>query len=77
MLILEYMAGGELYESVGQRTSFTEAQVKYPIYYAREYMRILVDTIRYCHEMNVAHRDIKVKISTNPALKFTDEQQHT
>ena len=34
MLILEYMAGGELYESVGQRTSFTEAQVKYQIYYA-------------------------------------------
>jgi len=28
ILILEYMAGGELYESVGQRTSFTEAQVK-------------------------------------------------
>ena len=34
MLILEYMAGGELYESVGQRTSFTEAQVKYLIYNA-------------------------------------------
>jgi len=25
-------------------------------------MRILVDTIRYCHDMNVVHRDIKVLI---------------
>lgn len=23
-------------------------------------MRIIVDAIRYCHEMNVVHRDIKV-----------------
>lgn len=29
VLILEYMGGGELYDAVGQRTSFTESQVKY------------------------------------------------
>ena len=29
VLILEYMSGGELYDAVGQRTSFTESQVKY------------------------------------------------
>jgi serine/threonine protein kinase len=23
-------------------------------------MRVIVDAIRYCHEMNVVHRDIKV-----------------
>lgn len=23
-------------------------------------MKIIVDAIRYCHEMNVVHRDIKV-----------------
>lgn len=26
----------------------------------RDYMRIVLDAIRYCHEMNVVHRDIKV-----------------
>ena len=30
ILILEYMQGGELYEAVGQRSCFTEAQIKYP-----------------------------------------------
>ena len=35
-------------------------------------MRILVDTIRYCHEMNVVHRDIKVTIVViGPALELT------
>jgi len=31
----------------------------------REYMRIIVDAIRYCHEMNVVHRDIKVHYVLN------------
>lgn len=54
------MEGGELYAQVGQRTKFTEGQVRYFLPYAREYMKIIVDAIRYCHEMNIVHRDIKV-----------------
>lgn len=38
-------------------------------------MRILVDTIRYCHEMQVVHRDIKVELDLIfLAIKFTVEQ---
>ncbi len=29
ILVLEYMEGGELYAQVGQKTKFTEAQVRY------------------------------------------------
>ncbi len=58
--MLEYMEGGELYAQVGQRTKFTEGQVRYFLPYPREYMKIIVDAIRYCHEMNIVHRDIKV-----------------
>ena len=29
----------------------------------RDYMRIVLDAIRYCHEMDVVHRDIKVTSS--------------
>jgi serine/threonine protein kinase len=28
ILILEYMAGGELYDSIGQKVKFTETEVK-------------------------------------------------
>lgn len=56
ILILEYMQGGELYDSVGQKKVFTEGQV-------RENLKILVDCIRYCHQMNVVHRDIKVPLA--------------
>jgi serine/threonine protein kinase len=62
ILILEYMEGGELYEAVGQRATFCESEVKYLRNHARNYMRILIDAIRYCHEMNVVHRDIKVEL---------------
>ena len=62
------MEGGELYEAVGQRATFCESEVKYPLSYSRNYMRILIDAIRYCHEMKVAHRDIKVPL-VYPARK--------
>lgn len=54
------MAGGELYKQVGQRQKFTEAQVRYLMFKTREYMKIIIDAVRYCHEMNIVHRDIKV-----------------
>ncbi len=53
ILVLEYMKGGELYPHIGLQKYFTEAQV-------REYMRTLIDAVRYCHDLNIVHRDIKV-----------------
>ena len=41
-LVLEYMAGGELYPNISQKTKFTESQV-------REYMKSIIDAVRYCH----------------------------
>lgn len=38
---------------VGNKTKFSESQV-------REYMKSIVDAVRYCHELGIVHRDIKV-----------------
>ena len=42
ILILDYMAGGELYEQLSQKKVLTEGQV-------RQFVRVLIDAIRYCH----------------------------
>ena len=42
ILILDYMAGGELYDQVSQRERLTEGEV-------RNYVRSLIDAVRYCH----------------------------
>ncbi len=79
ILVLEYMEGGELYTQVGQRERLTERQVRYDLLECRDYMRVIVDAVRYCHEMNIVHRDIKVSLfdillgicCVNKAIKFT------
>ena len=53
-LILEYSNGGELYEDlksyVGQR---------YPESIASNYIKQVVEALKYMHSKNVIHRDIK------------------
>ena len=51
-LVIELMEGGELFELFYEQKRFSEDQ-------AREIIKILIDSIRYCHQLGVIHRDIK------------------
>jgi len=51
-LVMELCSGGELFEKLCERGTFTEADG------ARIIHKIL-SAIRYLHELNIAHRDLK------------------
>lgn len=50
---MEYMEGGELYDRIAESHGFSETQVA-------GIMKKLADAVRYCHSMDIVHRDIKV-----------------
>ncbi|KAF0703965.1 hypothetical protein AaE_015175 [Aphanomyces astaci] len=52
-LVTEYIAGGELFDRIVEKTFYSENE-------ARELVRILLGAIKYCHDHNVVHRDLKV-----------------
>lgn len=54
-IVMEYMEGGELYERVAETTAFSELDVC-------SIMKKLADAVRYCHSMQIVHRDIKVDV---------------
>lgn len=51
-LVMEYMAGGELFDRIVQKTFYSEKE-------ARDVVYILLSTIHYCHTRNIVHRDLK------------------
>ncbi|RHY10500.1 hypothetical protein DYB36_004975, partial [Aphanomyces astaci] len=51
----EYIAGGELFDRIVEKTFYSENE-------ARELVRILLGAIKYCHDHNVVHRDLKQSI---------------
>lgn len=51
-IILEYCAGGELFEYVANSGRFSEEV-------ARTYFHQLIDALEYLHNNNIAHRDLK------------------
>ena len=51
-LVMELMTGGELFDSIIRKETYTEKE-------ASETIRPIIDAIRYCHSMNIIHRDIK------------------
>jgi len=53
-LIMELMSGGDLFDRIGQRKSYTEND-------ARDLCRKMLESVRYCHENSVAHCDMKPK----------------
>ncbi|EWM20832.1 myosin light chain kinase [Nannochloropsis gaditana] len=51
-LVTEYMAGGELFDRITQKSTYTEKE-------ARDLFKVLVSAIEYMHSMDVVHRDLK------------------
>jgi calcium/calmodulin-dependent protein kinase I len=60
---MELMSGGDLFDRIGQRKTYTESD-------ARNLCRKLLESVRYCHENSVAHCDVKPK---NLLLKDDDD----
>eukprot|EP00344_Euplotes_crassus_P008779 CAMPEP_0196995390 /NCGR_PEP_ID=MMETSP1380-20130617/1517_1 /TAXON_ID=5936 /ORGANISM="Euplotes crassus, Strain CT5" /LENGTH=173 /DNA_ID=CAMNT_0042411047 /DNA_START=12 /DNA_END=533 /DNA_ORIENTATION=- len=51
-IVLELMTGGELFDRIVEKESYSEME-------AADTIRPIVDAIRYCHENNIIHRDLK------------------
>jgi serine/threonine protein kinase len=51
-IVLELACGGELFNSIVERGSFTEPE-------ARAVFRQILEGLAYLHERGIAHRDIK------------------
>ncbi|CAM9980661.1 unnamed protein product [Hapterophycus canaliculatus] len=50
--VLEHMAGGELFDRIVQKNFYNEEE-------ARDLCRVLIDSVKYCHELGIVHRDLK------------------
>jgi calcium/calmodulin-dependent protein kinase I len=53
-IVLDLLSGGELFHYVVERRTFTEKDVA-------DIIRPIIDAIRYCHDLDVAHRDLKLE----------------
>ena len=51
-LVMEYCPGGELFEKIAEKSTFSEREASIIMY-------DIMLAIRHCHELNIAHRDIK------------------
>lgn len=70
-LILEYLEGGELFERLLEKTLYCEEE-------ARDLVGNILNGMKYCHERNIAHRDMKPEnlilssLRNNCEVKITD-----
>lgn len=53
VVIMEYMAGGELLQRLFDKKRFTENE-------ARIFFKQMVSAVSYCHSKNIIHRDLKL-----------------
>jgi calcium/calmodulin-dependent protein kinase I len=53
-LVTEKMMGGELFDRIVQKSYYNEKE-------ARDTCAILFEAMQYCHQKQVAHRDLKVR----------------
>jgi serine/threonine protein kinase len=69
-IVLQYAAGGELFDRVRTAGHFTEDEARY-------FFQQLISGVHYCHQKNVTHRDLKLENtllddSPAPLLKIAD-----
>ncbi|XP_028772902.1 serine/threonine-protein kinase SAPK3 [Neltuma alba] len=69
-IIMEYAAGGELFERICSAGRFSEDE-------ARFFFQQLISGVSYCHSMEICHRDLKLENtlldgSPNPRVKICD-----
>lgn len=67
-LVMEFCPGGTVYQYISSGNHLRETQ-------AATIFRQIVDAIAFCHEKNVAHRDLKLQnilITTFPNIKVSD-----
>ncbi|CAG5957188.1 unnamed protein product [Menidia menidia] len=72
VLILELVSGGELFDFIAEKENLLESE-------AIEFMKQILEGLRFMHGSNVAHFDLKPenimlsdKVSSNPNIKLID-----
>ncbi|KAF3444454.1 hypothetical protein FNV43_RR14146 [Rhamnella rubrinervis] len=69
-IVMEYAAGGELFERICSAGRFSEDEARY-------FFQQLISGVSYCHSMQICHRDLKLENtlldgSPAPRLKVCD-----
>ncbi|KAK6945635.1 Protein kinase domain [Dillenia turbinata] len=69
-IVMEYAAGGELFERICNAGRFSEDEARY-------FFQQLISGVNYCHTMQICHRDLKLENtlldgSPAPRLKICD-----
>ncbi|CAJ1940697.1 unnamed protein product [Sphenostylis stenocarpa] len=67
-MVLEYVNGGELFETIASKGKRTEGE-------GRKLFQQLIDGVSYCHSRGVFHRDLKLEnvlVDNKGNLKITD-----
>ncbi|KAL5537927.1 hypothetical protein UlMin_045344 [Ulmus minor] len=69
-IVMEYAAGGELFERICNAGRFSEDEARY-------FFQQLISGVSYCHSMQICHRDLKLENtlldgSSAPRLKICD-----
>ncbi|URE42927.1 serine threonine-protein kinase [Musa troglodytarum] len=69
-IVMEYAAGGELFERICHAGRFSEDEARY-------FFQQLISGVSYCHYMQICHRDLKLENtlldgSPAPRLKICD-----
>lgn len=67
LLVMEYAPGQELFDAIITNGKFSESN-------AREIIAQLVSALRYCHERDIVHRDVKPE---NILLVSSDKLKRT
>ncbi len=65
-MVLELMTGGEVSSTVTKNQLFDRIVEKehYSEQEAADTIKPIVDAIRYCHSMDIIHRDLKVRMNS-------------